>query len=363
MRLFYITRVNIPSSAAQSVQISSMCESFGKQNIEFKLVSTLSKENLCLQKSFVWDKIELKMRFRYLEFVIKSFLKVLKEKPTHVYTRDIGVAFALCFFKVKIIYEAHKEPKSKIPDFMIKVLKNKNNFRLVAISSALKEFYKKHYGFSVNKMLACHDGVFIDSYDQLRNSSKGRLRKELNLPISKLIIMHTGSLYKGDDAKLFKVIVDNFKDILFVQVGGSEQDIHQYKEYYRENKNIIFVGHQTHEDIVKYQMSADLLFYALTKSNKLWWCTSPLKVFEYMATGIPILGSNIGSVGEVLTDANSIVFDPEDESTMIKGFHTFLSNKELVQKISEQALADIRSVYTWEMRVSSILSFMKDDHV
>ena len=36
MKLYYITRVNIPSTAAQSVQISSMCEAFSNKKIEFK---------------------------------------------------------------------------------------------------------------------------------------------------------------------------------------------------------------------------------------------------------------------------------------------------------------------------------------
>jgi glycosyltransferase involved in cell wall biosynthesis len=359
LKLYYITRVNIPSKAAQSVQIASMCEAFNTQGINFKLLSTLNEENIKLKKSFLWDKIKLNSRFKYLEFVIKSTLKVKEEKPTHIFTRDIVVAFTLSFFDIRVVYEAHKEPRTKIANFIINNLKKKNNFLLVTISKALKNYYINDYSFKDSKIVDCHDAVFIENYDKYRNIPKNILRKELDLPQDKTIIMHTGSLHKGNDAKLFKIVIENFKDLLFVQVGGTKQDISKYKQYYKNNNNIVFIRHQNHKDIIKYQMSADLLFYALTKTNQLWWCTSPLKIFEYMATGIPILNSNIGSVSEVLNELNSIPFSPEDEQTIINGVNYFLENKAEIKHLAIRALIDIKDKYTWDKRAISILEFIK----
>ncbi len=359
MKLYYITRVNIPSTAAQSVQISSMCEAFSNKKIEFKLISTLNNENINLNKIFMWDRIRLNTRFKYLEFVIKSFFKVLKEKPTHIFTRDIIVAFLLSFLNIKIVYEAHKEPKTKISELIMNFLKNKNNFKLITISYALKKYYIETYYFNEKKVFNYHDGVFIHKYDKYRDIKKETLRQELELPLDKIIVMHTGSLYKGNDALLFEKVIKNFKNILFVQVGGSIQDIKKYKEYYKLFDNIIFIEHQTNENLIKYQFCADLLFYSLTKSNQLWWCTSPLKIFEYMATGIPIICSNIGSVSEVLNENNSIPFNPEDEQSIIDAVKLFLQNKEEVNLRAKKALQDINEKYTWDKRVDNILKIIK----
>ena len=57
MRLYYITRVNIPSGAAQSVQIASMCDAFNNQDIEFKLISSLNRDNGKLKKKYIWNRI------------------------------------------------------------------------------------------------------------------------------------------------------------------------------------------------------------------------------------------------------------------------------------------------------------------
>jgi glycosyltransferase involved in cell wall biosynthesis len=360
MKLYYITRVSIPSLAAQSVQIASMCEAFCKESIEFKLISPLTYENKDLKKIFKWDKVNIKFKkFKYLEFTIKSFFKVLKEKPTHIFTRDIVIAFILSFVNIKVIYEVHKEPRTKIADFFIKYLKNKSNFKLVSISKTLKEFYIKSYQYKDNQILDYHDGVCVEKYDKYRQISKKVIREELDLPKYKTIVMHTGSLYDGRGAELFEIIIKNFPEIYFVQVGGSKEYIDKWRNYYKNYSNIKIIEHQDNGILVKYQMSADLLFYPLTKKVSTWWCCSPMKIFEYMATGIPILASNIGSVEEVLTEKNAIIFNPENKQSIIDGVKWFLENREKAKQLAQNALQEVREKYTWEKRVKNILEFIK----
>lgn len=172
--------------------------------------------------------------------------------------------------------------------------------------------------------------------------------------------MHTGSLYEGRGAELFEVIIKNFPEIYFVQVGGSKEYVDKWKKYYKSYNNFQIIGHQDNDTLIRYQMSADLLFLPMTKKNPIWWCTSPMKIFEYMATGIPILGSNIGSVGEVITEKNAIVFNPEDEDCIVNGVKFFLGNKQEVNKLAQKALEDIIQRYSWEIRGNNILEFVKN---
>jgi glycosyltransferase involved in cell wall biosynthesis len=102
-------------------------------------------------------------------------------------------------------------------------------------------------------------------------------------------------------------------------------------------------------------MIADLLFYPMTKKTQTYWCCSPMKIFEYMATGIPILSSNVGSVSEVLNHTNSIPFDPEDEQSIIDGVNFFLKKNEEAKQRAKKALQDVRKQYTWYKRAKEIL--------
>jgi len=84
-----------------------------------------------------------------------------------------------------------------------------------------------------------------------------------------------------------------------------------------------------------------------------------MKIFEYMATGVPILGSNIGSISEVLNPSNSIIFDPENQKTIGSGFRYFTNNRVESKKKSDAALLEVRHFYTWSVRAKSILEFIK----
>lgn len=359
MKLFYITKVMIPSGAAQSVQISSMCEAFSNQDIAFELFSPLSYDNSNINKSYKWNKIKLYTKYRYFEMILRMLFIVLKQNPSHIFTRDIVIVYIFSFFNLKVIYEAHKEPRTSTANLMIKALRKKKNFLLVTISKALKDYYINEYGYQDKKVFDYHDAVFVEKYDNLRKYSKNDLREEFNLPTDKQIVMHTGSLYTGRGAEHFETILKNFKDLFFVQVGGTEEDILKYKRNYTEYKNIKFVGHQDNATLIRYQMCADLLFYPMTKSTSTYWCCSPMKMFEFMATAIPVLSSNVGSVSEVLDETNSIPFNPEDEQSIVNGIKFYLERREEALLRAKKALKDVREKYTWEKRVRIVLEFIK----
>lgn len=359
MKLFYITRTMIPSNSAQSVQIAAMCEVFFKYVENFWLISSQNAENQNMSRAYHWKKVNLVTPFRYLEFVLKIFFLVLKEQPTHIFTRDIAVAYLFSFWKIKIVYEAHKEPRTKTARWIMRRLEKKQNFLLVTISKALKEYYIREYFFNSEKISDCHDGVFLEEYEKVRHVDKKTLRETLSLPSDKIIVMHTGSLYAGRGAELFETIVKNFQEIYFVQVGGLKEDITFWQNYYQDYPNIVFIEHQTNQRLIKYQMSADVLFYPLTYQTSTWWCCSPMKVFEYMATGVPILGSNIGSIAEVLNDENSFIFDPDNAETIVKQMKFIQQNPNVALQRASKAYENIQLSYRWEVRAQKILEFMK----
>lgn len=349
----------IPSNSAQSVQIAAMCLAFSKYVENFKLISSQSIINQDMNREYNWIKVKLVTSFRYLEFVLKIFFFILREQPTHIFTRDIVVAYVFGFWKIKIVYEAHKEPRTKTACWIMHRLKKKQNFVLVTISRALKQYYIKDYFFNNEKICDCHDGVFLNDYEKVRNIDKKTLRKSLSLPIDKIIVMHTGSLYAGRGVELFEIIVKNFSDICFVHIGGLKEDIENWRRYYQHYQNIVFVEHQESQQLIRYQMSADLLFYPLTQNTSTWWCCSPMKIFEYMATGIPILASNIGSIAEVLNEKNSFIFDPNDSETIVKQMQFILQHPDLAKYFGLMAYQDVQTNYTWEIRAKKILEFIK----
>ena len=79
--------------------------------------------------------------------------------------------------------------------------------------------------------------------------------------------------------------------------------------------------------------------------------TSPIKLFEYMASKKPIVTSKIQVIEKILEDKESaIILDNNYE----KGIKELLSSKKLCQKISENAYAQSKN-YTYKKRCEKIL--------
>jgi glycosyltransferase involved in cell wall biosynthesis len=82
---------------------------------------------------------------------------------------------------------------------------------------------------------------------------------------------------------------------------------------------------------------------------------SPLKIFEYMASGRPIVASGIGQTREVLQDErNALLVPPGDTDALIRGFKRLKDDPFLGQRLGQTAQKDVQESHTWAMRVKTI---------
>ena len=87
--------------------------------------------------------------------------------------------------------------------------------------------------------------------------------------------------------------------------------------------------------------------------------TSPLKLFEYMASRKPIVASNLPSIREVLNEKNSILVRPDDAWALVGGIKKALEDIVLSGRISQAAFENARE-YTWEKRAAKIIRFIQN---
>lgn len=363
MRVFYITRVNLNSSAAQARQILSMSRAFHELLKEqYTLISPgrLGVETQSFHQPLHWFNNQW---LRYLNVCINAMLLTLKNTGAVFITRDIAVAFTIVVFGGRALYEAHKQPIGIIPKQLFKLLCHAKRFKLICISQALSNYYEINFKPFKSKTLVAHSGVFPEEYLPLFAASKTELRKKLNLPLDKIIIAHTGSLYKGGAELYGELAKTNGDSVVFVHVGGSEQECSKWAEYYRQRnlENIRFLPHQPADKIREFQVAADLLFYISTKNSPIYWCTSPLKLFEYMASGTPILGSRLGSVAEVFDEDVGFCFDPDRPETIRESLQSFLNHPDEAKRRAQTALTAVNQHYSWHRRAQAVLDFAKQN--
>jgi glycosyltransferase involved in cell wall biosynthesis len=83
---------------------------------------------------------------------------------------------------------------------------------------------------------------------------------------------------------------------------------------------------------------------------------SPLKVFEYMAAGLPVVASEVGQIRRVIQhDVNGVLVPPGDSLTLAGAFHFLRNAPEVRFRLGQEARKTILRNHTWDQVVGRIL--------
>lgn len=360
MKMIYIANIRMPTEKAHGVQIMKMCEAFSLQDVDVELIVPWRfnhikdnpffyygvKENFKIKKVFSLDLVKFgRVGFwvQSISFAIFSFLHTVFKKVDIIYSRDELPLFLLSFFKKNIVYEAHT-PRF---NFIIKKFK-----KIIAISNGLKQFYVKS-GILEEKITVAHDGVDLKDFEV--EVDKNKLKEKFGIPNDKPIVMYIGRIdtWKGVQTLLD---VSTLMSEITVVIAGEGEELEGFKKKF---KNVIFLGITPYRDLPRNQKIADALVIPNSaKSEVSRMYTSPLKVFAHMASGVPVVASDLPSIREVLNEENSVLVESDNPSALVNGVKKVLEKYDTFGgKLSQKASLDVEK-YTWEKRAKNILMFI-----
>lgn len=366
MKMIYCTSINFPSKLANRIQTINNSIQFQKilKNNFFLGCNNFNNEihdykinivNFYIKKSFI-------LSVKYLFFIKKN-------KINTVYCRELRLLFFLIIFnklffrlKLKYVYEVHWLGANKIDFYVNKFLINYVDY-FVFITNCLKNsFFKAHVKKEdLFSFIVSPDGVNLDNFSFSTN--KETARNLLHLPNDKKIILYSGSLkvYNWKGVDVFLELVKFFSEkYYFILVGGRKSSVEAIRNKYND-KNLFLTGYVDHERVPLYLKSADVLVLPNKSGNIISECyTSPLKLFEYMASGVPIVASSLPSIKEILNEENSFLFEANNVNDLSEKINFVLENKDEAEKRAKKAFENVKS-YTWEKRAENIINFIKNN--
>jgi glycosyltransferase involved in cell wall biosynthesis len=358
----------MPTEKAHGIQIMEMCQSFSDANLDVELVVT-NRQTQIETDPFVYYDMKPKFRikklfcldtvgwgrigfwFETLTFSISVVFYTLFKKGLF-YTRDEFLALVLTFIGKRPVWEAHMGHHNVFIKLLVKL-----GVRFVVITQGLKDFYMGKGVFDKNIIVA-HDGADLDRFNI--KMTKDDAKRRLDLPPDKKIILYKGSLSKWKGADTLARSAEHIKTLnsLYVFIGGLASDVEQFKQEFTRD-NILMLGNRPRTETPVYQKSADVLIVANTAKediSKLY--NSPMKLFGYMASGVPIIASDLPSIREVLNESNASFFTPDDPRSLAESIDLVLNNYNQALIKSNKALEEVRE-YSWFNRAEKILNFIQ----
>ena len=369
MKLYYIVNARIPTEKAHGYQICKMCEEFARLVDEVELIvpnrdnyikeDTFSfygvKNNFYIQflKGLKNVKVKGKFSSRLQTTMFFFSLLLLKiEKGSVVFTRNAEIAWLFKKRGFKVLFEAHDWPERKRSLYKFFIC----NIDWIICNS--QGTGKAHIENGFSNIVVARNGVDISKFDV--DVDLKQMKKEFKLSEDKKIVMYIGHLYKWKGVETIFDAAQKMKDngnIQFVLIGGTKKDILKYKKFVSEGglTNVTILGYRKKELMPKFLKCADaLLLPNAPVSTESLEFTSPIKMFEYMASKRPIIASDLPSIKEVLNEENAVLFEAGNCDDLADKIDGLLRDVERQKRVAGKAFKDVLE-FTWDKRAKKII--------
>ncbi len=343
-KLFYIAHARIPTEKAHGIQIIKTCDALAGKGYEVTLILPRKRGGLLadpfsfygVDRNFKIVRVRSLdlLRLGWLGFWIGSVTFAFTSawyvigKQGVCYTRDEFTAFFLRIIGRNVLWEGHMGQRNIFVRALVAF-----QVPFVVISEGLKHLYLA-MGVDERKILVAPDAVEVGQFDLKK--TKEEARKELGIQTDKPIVLYTGSMQKWKGVTTLVAAAEGLTEVEVMLVSGKA---HQEIPLYLQAADILVIPNGAAEDI-----------------SRLY--TSPMKLFEYMASRRPIVASDLPSLREVIDEECVYFFAPDDPVSLRTAILRALKNPEESQAKAAVAFTKVQR-HTWSDRAENIIQFFE----
>ncbi len=368
MKTLYLHSEPDSSSKANLLQVKAMCKAMSDSGMQVVLSLPADKGNSQRAESetgsyslhfrdpvFHNSKIDKYLNYRGVRKAINE------HEPDYMYLRTPLLLQQALASNKPIIMELHNvalHQGYRLIDahwrrLLLRTAKSEQIKKIVCISQALSDYWVQQ-GIQASKVVTAHDG--IDEEQFFKPMQPDLAKVALRLPKEKKIATYLGRLYENRRIDVIFALARIYNDVLFLVVGGPDSESRRLANLATQQNldNILFTGQIAHEKITNYLYASDVLLALWSAEVKTINYCSPLKLFEYMASGKTIVAHGFPTILEVLRDGeNAIIVEPDSLNDLVEKVGYAIRGNDLGQ-LGKTARDEALSNYTWQKRVARI---------
>jgi len=362
MKIIYSVSINISSSGSLHEHVKGIINSASKFEDEIIVLapgssnpSDFYKELNCLKTGpnlagwfinllvfdiwvpfyLLWNKTKIKGSLFYYRPHLFTIFQPLLSRLFRLRTiKEVNGVFE---FEVK---EFGRGFLSKIVSY-IDVLTSKISHKNVVVTEGIKEYFCNK-GVAQEKIIVVPNGVAMDQLNN--NFFYVNTDKRLNLVfIGKL------SSWQGIKDFIEFVLPVSSKYKFSIDILGDGEQFNEISKLIVENKidNIKLHGWVDHKTVIEFLANSDICILPRKWPEKKA-LGSPLKLFEYMAMGKPIIATRVdGIINLPLVNEYIDFFDYKDISTLESIFEKYQDREKLIM-VGKKLKKICEVYYTWD---------------
>ncbi len=284
-----------------------------------------------------------------------------------IWTQDFFVVLAQCIRGIRrediLVYECHGL-SSKLLRVFAPIIRRLKKI-IVTTSGLRREFVR--IGIPEEAILVLPNAVSLEEFSIDENQEN--CRRHLGLPQDRPIIGYVGVFVTYGVEKGIPTLVrslaflqNRYAPPLLVCVGGP---VSFAEEYYRiadsvkvPREMLRIVDFQPRAEVARWMKACDICTIPFPRNKNFMEYASPMKLFEYMAAGVPVIASDFPVIRDVLEDGkNGLLVPADDPKAWADGMAKILDNPDLAERLARGGRETVAG-NTWENRAARAYLFM-----
>jgi glycosyltransferase involved in cell wall biosynthesis len=396
--VLYLADIRLPLERANGIQTIETCHALARRGHQVRLLVRPDTQVPCRDPLTFYDlapidaltvaRVDVRgpAPFRRVHYLTSAMAQALRGRDVDVIlTRDLGVASHILRWprgaRPPLVYESHGYAPvvtGLLPELLSggprasrakarrlaarerRVWERADGY--VAITTTLAQELERRLGPRA-MVDVIPDGTRLPAVTpNAADGAPGRgaaRHFEWTGPASRPVVMYAGHLYPWKGVETMLGAIAAAPGLRARIVGGhpAEPDlarVQRFADTLGVRDRVEFVGMKPPGEVAAYLRAADLLVLPNRATSVSASYTSPLKLFEYLAAGRPIVASDLPALREILRDReNAWLVPADDPSAMAAALETIARDPALAVRLAKTAF-DSAAAYSWDRRAERL---------
>lgn len=240
-----------------------------------------------------------------------------------------------------------------LPKIQKSICRNSN--KVIAICDNTKDRLINDYGIPEEKITVIPAGIDINCFNPNNNGKLWRKKLNIDDDMKVVLCMAVLSPLKGIHylIEAFRKISDQYKDATIIIAGsGNKREERRLRKLVASldiEDRVIFTGWVNSDDVPYLHAAADIFVHPSLLEG------TPLVILEAMATGKPVIATEIAGVPDMITDGVDGFLVEERNVEQIAKKLSVLEDEILCKKIGQNARKKAEEKFSWDMIAEQIL--------